>query len=481
MTEPKVLKPLSFFTAVFPIICLVLLFACSIIYFKDDCSGGPNQIALFACAIVSIFIGLWRGLGYEELEGRIVSGSQSALGASLILLFVGSLISVWLLSGTVATIIFYGVQIISVKWFYASTIIVTSIVSLCIGSSWTAAGTIGVAFLGIAQALHLDPAITAGAIISGAYLGDKLSPLSETTNLAAAVTGSNLFDHIKNMFWTTFPSFLIALAIFTFLGFSINESQTALDTTLIDAIKEHFNVTILNLIPLLLLVIFAIMRCPALLTIFIGIVAGAVQILIFQTSLVETIFNHPSSIGANLIDIWSVAANGLEFHTENAVLNDLMSGGGMSNMLNTVFLIIAALTFGASLEANGSSAYLIDLLLKVAKTAKGMISTTIVTCFCMNCIAGEQFMSIAIPGRMFAKAYDKLNLKSIALSRSLEDGGTVTSVLVPWTTCSVYMMGVLGISCYEFIPYCFLNISSPFIAIIFAIFGIKIAYKDKTN
>lgn len=475
------LKPHNFFSAILPILCLIFFLATSVIIFKDNCSSGPNQIALFICAMIAVLIGIWRGQKYEDLESGIVGGISSALGASLILLFIGALIGVWLLSGTVPTLIFYGVKIISVKWFYTCTIITSALVSLSIGSSWTTAATIGVAFIGMAQTLGLDPVITAGAIISGAYIGDKMSPLSETTNLAAAVAQTNLFGHIKNMLWTTVPSFLLATLIFTIIGLTSDITSNDIDLSILDAISTHFNISVLNLIPLFVLITLAVLRMPALLTIFVGIIVGVIQALIFQNDTIATIYNHTSSIKDNLIDLWNAASFGVEFKSNNQSLNDLLSGGGMNSMLNTIFLILAALSFGAAMETNGSLSYLIGKLIALTRTARAVVITTICTCFGINVISGDQYMSIIMPGRMYADAFKKLNLKSTALSRSLEDGGTITSVLVPWNTCAVYISGVLGISTFEYLPYCFFNIINPILAIIFAIFGIKIARNVVNN
>ena len=251
MNEPNI-KPLNIFTAVFPIICLIALFAVSLAYFKSDSLFGPNQIALFICAIIAIFIGICRGISFYELERVIVDGISAGLSACLILLFVGSLIGVWLASGTVATIIYYGCMILNAQWFYATTLIICAIVAMCIGSSWTTAATIGVAFIGICETLGLNSAITAGAIISGAYLGDKISPLSETTNLAAAVSSAKLFDHIRNMLWTTIPSFTIALIIFASIGLSIDVSEVAINQELVNELEKNFNISAFNLIPILI-------------------------------------------------------------------------------------------------------------------------------------------------------------------------------------------------------------------------------------
>jgi|SRR5574344_130194 Na+:H+ antiporter, NhaC family len=471
------LKEHNFFTAMTPLFCLIFLLATSVYTFGGDCSSGPNQVALFICAMIAVGFGVWRGQHYDDLERGIVQGISTALAASLILLFIGALIGVWLLSGTVPTLIYYGIQFINVHWFYTCTVIVSAIVSISIGSSWTTAATIGVAFIGMASALNVNPAITAGAIISGAYFGDKMSPLSETTNLAAAVAEVNLFAHIKNMIWTTVPSLIIAIIIFTILGFYQTADTVANETpiTLLKSLEDYYHISLLNLVPLVVLIVLAIMKVPALLTIFFGTLVGAIEALLLQGNTISLIFAHDNDVVSNLISLWSSAYNGIEINTQDAEFNSLLSGGGMNSMLNTIFLVIAALSFGAAMETTGALGYIIKKVLLIARNVRGIICSTILTCIGVNIISGDQYMSIIMPGRMYKQAYKKLNLKQTALSRSLEDGGTITSVLVPWNTCAVYISGVLGVTTFAYLPYCFFNIINPIIAIIFGFIGFKIA------
>lgn len=477
------LKEHNFFTATTPLFCLIFLLATSVYTFGEDCSSGPNQIVLFICAMIAVGFGCWRGQHYNDLERGIVQGISTALAASLILLFIGALIGVWLLSGTVPTLIYYGVQIINEQWFYTCAVIVSALVSISIGSSWTTAATIGVAFIGMANALGMNPAITAGAIISGAYFGDKMSPLSETTNLAAAVAETPLFAHIRNMVWTTVPSLLLAIIIFTVFGFMQYSDASVIHNSneLLSRLNEYYDISVLNLIPLVVLIVLAVLKVPALLTIFAGIVVGALEALIFQGHTISIIFAHDNDILANLVSLWRSAFNGIEIHTANEEFNSLLSGGGMNSMLNTIFLILAALSFGSSMESTGALDYIIKKILIIARNAKGIICSTILTCLGVNIISGDQYMSIIIPGRMYKHAYKKLNLKQTALSRSLEDGGTITSVLVPWNTCAVYISGVLGVTTFTYLPYCFFNLINPILAIIFGFIGFKIATNAHSN
>ena len=476
-TATSSLKPHNFISATLPLICLIIMMSLSVHIFGADSSQGPNQIALFICAIMAIVIGLWRGMKYDDIEHGMVQGISVALSACLILLFIGALIGVWMLSGTVPTIIYYGIQIINPQWFFTCALVVCALVSISIGSSWSTCATIGVAFIGMSVPLNMPIEITAGAVISGAYFGDKMSPLSETTNLAAAVGEVSLFDHIKNMIWTTAPSLIIAAIIFSVLGFNYagNNGDSAVSSMqLINDLKKYYDISLVNLVPLVVLITLTIMRLPVLIIIFISIVVGALVALLLQGPAIAATFEHANELSSNLISIWKASFNGIEMSTSNQELNELLSGGGMNSMLNTIFLLIAALSFGATMETTGSITYMIGHLLKIAKTTARVLIATVLSCVGLNIVTGDQYMSIIMPGRMYKRAYKELGLGNLALTRNLEDGATITSVLVPWNTCAVFVSGVLGVSTFSYLPYCFFNLLSPIIAILFAIFGIKI-------
>lgn len=477
-------KPHNFLTATIPLICLIFLMTLSVHVFGSDSSQGPNQVALFICTIMAIVIGLWRGMKYDDIEHGIVQGISVALNASLILLFIGALIGVWLLSGTVPTLIYYGVQIINPAWFFTCAVLVCALVSISIGSSWSTCATIGVAFIGMSVPLGMPIELTAGAVISGSYFGDKNSPLSETTNLAAAVGEVNLFDHIRNMLWTTGPSLLITVIIFSVLGwhyYGIADNPVITSMELISNLEKYYNISLLNLLPLFLLIVLTIMRLPVLIILFISTVAGAIMALCFQGDAIAATFHHTNNFADNLISIWRASFGGVEMSTSNSELNELLSGGGMKAMLNTIFLLIAALSFGSAMETTGSIAYMIGHLLRFAKTAAKVMVATVLSCIGLNIVTGDQYMSIIMPGRMYKKAYKNLGLGNLALTRNLEDGATITSVLVPWNTCAVFVSGVIGVSTLSYAPYCFFNIISPIIAIIFSIFGIKIVKEMKQS
>ena len=469
-------KQPSLLDCLIPMTCLIIMLSAGVIYFGDNSSYGPNQIALLLSTGVAIIIGLKNGYHWEHMEQAIIQGISLSLGAVLILLAVGSLIGTWLLSGTVPTLIYYGLQILSPQWFYPAACIICGIVAMSIGSSWTTAATIGVALIGIAQGLDLSLEITAGAIISGAYFGDKISPLSETTNLAPAIAGSELFAHIRYMLWTTVPSISITLIIFTFLGFSENASHLdATINTLVNQLDNQFNISILNLIPLLVLIALAMKRCPAFLAVALGAIIAGIWAFLFQSELIMSLANNnPDKFSANLIVVWSAFFDGVSIKTGDLELDKLLSGGGMSSMLNTVWLIICALSFGAIIEYLGMLKKLLDLILRSAKSTGDLILSTVITCIGTNVVTADQYIAIVMPGRMYKDEYTKQGLDPLVLSRTLEDSGTITSPLVPWNTCGAYMYSVLMVNPLDYIFYCFFNLINPLLAITYGYLGFNI-------
>ena len=452
------------------------MLAMAVYYFGDDSSSGPNQIALMLCAGVACLIGLKNGYRRKEIEQGIVKGISLTLGAILILLAVGSLIGTWLLAGTVPTMIYYGLQILNPQYFYVSCCLICALVALCIGSSWTVAATIGVALMGVATGLDLSLPTTAGAIISGAYFGDKLSPLSDTTNLAPAIAGTELFVHIKHMLWSTVPSFIIALIVFTFLGLDEKtaNSNEAMQT-LLSNLQAQFFIAWYLLLPLAVTLFLALKKMPAFPAIGIGAIVGAVCAVIFQQPLIMS-FAEPSAsiLNANIMVVWRVMYAGVELHTGNTLVDSLLSGGGMASMLNTIWLIITAMTFGAIMEKVGLLNKLVQSLLKFARSTGSLITTTIFTAFGTNCIAADQYIAIVMPGRMFKQEYANRDFAPENLSRALEDGGTVTSALIPWNTCGAYMQSVLLVNPFDYAIYCIFNWLTPIIGIILAFTGFKI-------
>lgn len=481
MTPTEVKTTPSFIDAFIPVLSLIIMLSASVYYFGDNSAGGPNQIALLLASGVAMLIGIKNGHTWESIEKSMVNGISLSLGAIFILLAVGALIGTWLLSGTVPTMIYFGLQLLSPQWFYAASCIICGIVAISIGSSWTTAATIGVALIGISNGLELSMSITAGAVISGAYFGDKVSPLSETTNLAPAVAGSELFSHIRYMVWTTVPAIVISLIIFVILGFS--DTSVATEGTIDGLTKQleaNFNISVFNLIPLALLLALAVRKMPAFPAIAIGALFGGLWGIIFQPELVTRLAEQGASVTtANITVLWSTLFDGVTFNTGDAELDDLLSRGGMSNMLNTIWLVMCALIFGAVLEHLGMLQIFVARILSSVKSIGGLITSTVTTCIGTNAIAADQYIAIVMPGRMYKEEYKRRGLDPLVLSRTLEDSGTITSPLVPWNTCGAFMFGALALTSYDYIFYCFFNLLCPVLAVIYGYTGYKIKYLDK--
>jgi NhaC family Na+:H+ antiporter len=509
MTKLSGTKSPTMFDSFIPLIALIIMLATAVTYFGDNSSYGPNQVALLLAMGIAIIIGLKNGYSWGSMEKAIINGISISLGAILILLAVGSLIGTWLLSGTVPTMVYYGLQIIDPSWFYAATCLVCGIVAMSIGSSWTTAATVGVAFIGISSGFEMSTSVTAGAVISGAYFGDKLSPLSETTNLAPAVAGSELFSHIRYMLLTTIPSISIAMVLFLIIGF--DHSSTGVGSTesidrLTNTLESTYNITLFNLIPLLVLLFLAFKKMPAFPAVAIGAVVGAIWAGIFQQELILTMaaqlaqsaaYDNAISNGlgiqaaisagvgasalsienlfsSNLIVIWKAFFDGVVVNTGNSEIDELLSRGGMSGMLNTIWLVMCALSFGAVLEHLGMLRKFVNAILKTAKSTGGLIASTVATCIGTNLITADQYIAIVMPGRMYKEEYQRRGLDPLVLSRTLEDSGTITSPLIPWNTCGAFMFGALALTSYDYIFYCFFNLINPILAVIYGFIGYKI-------
>jgi NhaC family Na+:H+ antiporter len=450
-----------------PIALLVGMLAASVSLFGADASYGPNQIALIIASGAAALVGLYRGLAWEAIQDGMAAGIRVGLSAILILLAVGALIGSWILAGTVPAMIYYGVSLLDPGIFYAACAVISALTSVSIGSSWTVAGTIGIGLVGISNSYGLSPAMTAGAIISGAYFGDKLSPLSDTTNLAAACAGVDLFKHIRHMLWTTVPAFTVALIFFLFQsseGASTPEDIAALRS----AIAAEFDVGLYTLLPLAGMLVLVAMKFPAYPAILVSSLVGCIFAALFQGDAVRefALASHPESTQPLLQGLWMVLFDGYQGSSPDAALNDLLSKGGMSSMLNTIWLIITALAFGGVLERTGILKDLLDAALKRVRSTGDLVLATVSGGVVTNMLAADQFLAIALPGRLFTIAYDDRGLSRLNLSRSLEDSATLTSVLVPWNTCGAYMAATLGVATVDYLPYAVFNYACPLIAIL---------------
>ncbi|HRQ63466.1 MAG TPA: Na+/H+ antiporter NhaC [Xanthomonadaceae bacterium] len=477
MTESQPLRAPSLADALIPLGVLIALLALSVYLFGDDSSYGANQIALLLAMGIAGLVGWKNGYRWEHIQDAMIHGLALGTGAMFILLAVGALIGTWILSGTVPTLIHYGLAILHPSFFYPATCLLCALVALSIGSSWTTAGTLGVALMGVAAGLGMSPEITAGAIISGAYFGDKMSPLSDTTNLAPASVGGELFSHIRHMTWTTGPSFLIALVLFVLFGLRADGSSDA--TTLADlrdTIDSTFRVGIHLLVPLALVLWMAWRRTPAFPTIFLGALVGALFAVVFQPALTaEAAGNEQLATPfALLAGSWTALFDGFKLDTGSEALNELLQRGGMSSMLNTIWLIMCALSFGAVMERLGMLERLIRSILAAAKSTASLIIAVLLTAIGVNIVAADQYIAIVLPGRIYRMEFEKRGLAPVNLSRALEDAGTMTSVLVPWNTCGAYMAATLGVATFAYLPYAFFNLLSPLVAAALAIAGFKI-------
>jgi len=474
----KVIQPPSLLDALIPIIVLVILLVGSIILYGDAGITGPIQVALILTALVAMTIGLKNGHRWEDMGKAAVEGIASAMGAIFILLGVGALVGTWSMSGTIATLVHIGVRFLSPNWYYLACAIVCAILALSVGSAWTVAGTLGVGLIGVANALGVSPEITAGAVISGAYFGDKMSPLSETTNLAPAVAGTDLYTHIKGMVWTTLPSIVIALVIFGVMGYS-GEFKAPLDLTVVlEAIESIFNVGIWTLIPLLIVLLLSFRRVPAFATIMIGALTGGIMAVILQPDLILTFAKDPglSAPLAMIKGVWSAMATGFSLDTGYEGLDTLFSRGGMVSMLETVWLIISAMAFGGVMEHTGLLARLIQPVLKAAQSDRSVLLAAGLTSIGINIVAGDQYMAIVLPGRMYRGVCEEKGIAPQTLSRQIEDTGTITSPLIPWNSCGAYMSATLGVATLAYLPFCFFNWINVIISFAYALLGIQIKH-----
>ena len=472
MSQP--IRSPSYLQALTPLIALILMLAASVWLFGDDSSYGPNQIALLIAAGIGAIIALRNGYRWEQIQDGITQGIAIALGAILIILMVGALIGTWLLAGVVPTLIYYGLELLSPSWFYAASCLICAVVSLSIGSSWTTAATIGVALIGVAVGLELSMAVTAGAVLSGAYFGDKMSPLSDTTNLAPAVSGTELFAHIRYMSWVSIPALAIAVALYAVLGLSAADSADVSGLAAMQGqLQMLFNINLLMLVPLLVLFALAMFKIPALPSIFIGALLGGLWALLFQPERVAAMASGEGWL-ASIEVVWLSLADGTSVESGQENLDRLLSGGGMSSMLNTVWLVLCAMSFGAVMESTGLLRKLLSGIVDLVQSTASLVATTTLTAFSTNVMTADQYMAIVLPGRMFRAEFRKRGLDPRVLSRSLEGGGTITSPLVPWNTCAVYMFGVLGVSPLQYAPYAFFLLLVPVIGILYAYFDFKI-------
>jgi len=471
-------KELSLGTALLPILVLVALLSYNVWVYGDDALSGSNQFILLIGGAFAAVIGFAKKISYNRMIQKVAENLQSVTGALLILLFVGALAGTWLISGIIPAMIYYGLQILHPSVFLPACIIICAIISLATGSSWTTSATVGIALIGIGTVLQIPVGMVAGAVISGAYFGDKLSPLSDTTNLAPAMAGGELFTHIRYMTYTTVPSIVITLLVFLVLSLTQDTAGVADTETLMHAIKEKFTINLWLFIVPATVIALIVKKTPPLVALLVGTLLGGLFALLFQPGILMEITGSeslsPAAAYRGVMDAISVST---EITTSNVLLNDLFTSGGMEGMLGTIWLIICAMVFGGIMDAIGALSRISNALLQWAQNTFQLFASTVASCLAINLTASDQYLSIVIPGKMFAKAYDERGLAPENLSRTLEDSGTVTSVLIPWNTCGAYQSGVLGVGVGEYFMYAIFNWLSPFMTLFYAALRIKIAMK----
>lgn len=462
--------------ALAPVVFLVALLAGDVVWFGEDSSYGANQIALLLAALAAGGLGWSRGTTWVSMRDAIAKSIGTATEALLILLLIGALSGTWLIAGIIPAFIHYGLMILQPGIFLFAACIVCAVLSLATGSSWGTVGTVGIALVGIGQALGLSEGWVAGAIISGAYFGDKMSPLSDTTNLAPAVAGTDLITHIRYMAYTTGPSFAITLLVFLLVGFGGNASTDAmLAPGFGEAVTNAFAIHPGLFVAPVAVIFMIAKKVPAAPALFIGVLLGALTAVVFQPEVVRTIAGEGLGYAtAAYVASMQAMALDVSIATGHDLADELLSSSGMAGMMNTVWLIVCAMTFGAVLQATGMLKRLTESLIAGVNSTLGLVSRTVGTCLAFNVLASDQYIAIVVPGKMLGDAYKDQNLAPENLSRTLEDAGTVTSVLIPWNTCGVAQSGILGVATWTYAPYCIFNWLSPLMTLFVAALGWKI-------
>ena len=465
--------------ALSPLLILMLLLWFNVGYvYKDDALSGSNQVILLLSALVAGAIGVINGTKSQDIFDKIKANVKDTSNAIYILILIGGLAGTWLVGGIVPAMIYYGLELINATFFLPTAVVIAAVVSLSTGSSWSTTATVGIALMGIGQTMGIPVAIVAGAVISGAYFGDKLSPLSDTTNLAPAMAGTDLFTHIRYMLYTTVPSLLISLILFTIIGLKYAEGALNAEEMAIvqNLIQETFNITPwVFAVPIGVIVLIS-RKTDALVAIAMGTIGGLIMALLFQGELMTILGNGEFPwYETALRSVYGEIA----IPSENAILSDLLSSSGMYGMMGTVWLVLSAMAFGGAMEACGFLTTITNAIVGLAKNTASLITSTLIACGVLNVTASDQYLAIVVPGRMFKDVYKKRGLAPENLSRTLEDSGTVTSVLIPWNTCGAYQSSVLGVGTGDYFVYAFFNLISPIMTLIYAWFGIKIQKIEK--
>jgi len=476
--RPRNVKQPSYADAIIPLVVLIGLIAASVFLFGIDAVGGPMEVALILAGMVACLIVLKNGYSWEDVERTGQIAFATIVTPIFILFAVGALIGTWNMSGTIPTLVFYGMKLLQPSFFYLATAILCGVTSISIGSSWTTAGTIGVGLVGLATLVGVSPAITAGAVISGAYLGDKLSPLSETTVLTAQLAEIDIYTHLRAQMWTSVPAFLIAALVFAVLGQRASIAPGIDTGSELSQLDQLFWITPWNLVPLVVLVILSVRKVPPQLAITASALVAGIMAPFLQHDAVMRFVNDSavSAPVAYIKGIWLAMATGYKANSGIPVLDTLLSRGGMASMLKTLWIIIGAVTFGTLLEEFKLLGKLIDPLMKRARTTGSLIGTVLATAVGLNIFAGDQYIALVLPSRLFRVEFRTRGLKPQNLSRTCADGGTVTSPLVPWNSCGAFMAATLGVPTILYVPFCVFNYASPIMSLVWGITGMKIEH-----
>ena len=475
MTAPR---PPSLLDALLPVVVLIALIALTIALFGISATDGPLQVALLLSASFAALMALKNGFTSAAVADAAIGGVANALSAVFILLAVGALIGTWNMAGTIPTVVDYGVRLLNPNVMYLATAAICAVVGMVTGSSWTTAGTLGVAFVGMAKVMGLDASIAAGAVICGAYFGDKMTPLSETTILVPKLVGGGLTvgQHVRNMFWTAGPALGISLVAFLILGLDASAAPDVNVDAALAALRSEFNTSAVNLLPLLLLVVFTVRRVPPFLAIMGSALFAGILACFTQWTVVKAFVDDPSlgPVATGIKAVYGAMATGFVSKTGSPAIDQLFSRGGMASLLTTIWLVLAALSYAAIMEHAGFLDRLLQPIVAWARTRGQLILAVNATGIGLNVIAGDQYVADVLPARTFRGEFERRGLEPQVLSRAVEDSGTVTSVLVPWNTCGAYISGVLGVSTAAYFPYCFFNLASPILDVVYGFLGFKV-------
>ncbi len=463
-------KELNILEALIPVAILMMFLAYNIFYAGGEWFGEySNQFILLMGGIIAAIVGFFNKVDFKTMVLEVLENIKSVFVPIMILFLVGALAGTWLISGIIPAMVYYGLQVLNPAIFLPASVVIAAVISVATGSSWTTSATVGIALVGIGTALGIPSGMIAGAVISGAYFGDKMSPLSDTTNLAPAMAGTDIFTHIRYMTLTTVPTILITILVFTIISLNIETTGSADVSGLLHTINETFHISLYLFIVPLIVIVLILLKTKPLIALGIGVILAAIFAIIFQGDILDMLpgsNSYRTVINSIFVDT--------EIVTDNEKLNELFSSGGMKGMLWTIYLILCAMVFGGIMDAIGALARITNALLKIATSIFGLFASTVISCVGLNAIASDQYLAIVIPGKMFKKAFQDKGLAPENLSRTLEDSGTVTSVLIPWNTCGAYQSGVLGVGVGEYFIYAIFNWLSPFMTLTFAALSIKI-------